>query len=306
MVETDEEEESLSSLPQRVAQRVFQDLQHDIQGAKRKGSDIFPLALTLFVERWLGFWVTLIGLTFTVGFLGIGLIYAAEIGSTIPALSSTISWFLGHLWTVGLLVTLTYGVILLSLLLVSAARLVLWCRNTYLKYWNRDTPPFTAGTSEKKSEEWPPTNQQQQKAWDHAKDYIGNGAVLFVFVLTVLLLLEQVATETLNKLLSSRLLTVIGDSIDVGIGVLDFEGVIGMAAPNASQPQLILFLLFFALPAGLMTIGTRNLLYLVEGHVRTHIENVRDGNFLSWSTLVLISMFLYSLGICANILVQWG
>jgi hypothetical protein len=307
MVETDEEEEeSPSSLPQRAAQRIVRDLQHDIQGAKRKGSDIFPSALTLFVEKWLGFWISLIGLTITVGFLGIGLIYAAEIGSTIPALSSTIPWFLGHIWTVGLLVTLTYGVILLSLLLVSAARLVLWCRDTYLKYWNRDTPPFTADTSEKKSARWPPTNQQRQKARNLARDYIGNGAVLFVSILFVLVLLEQIATETLNRLLSSRLLTVIGDSIDVGIGVLDFESVLRAAAPNASQPQLILFILFFVLPAGLMAIGTRNLLYLIEGRVRTHIENVREGNFLSWSALILVSMFLYSLGICANILIQWG
>jgi len=295
-----------SSLTRRVSKRIVGDFRHDIRGAKRKGADFIPSAFILFVEKWLGFWVTLIGLTFTVGALGMGLIYVAEIGSTIPAISSTVPWLLGHIWTVGLLVVLTYGVVLFSLLLVSTARLVLWSRDTYLHFWSRDTPPFTTDTAEKESKQWPPSNQQRQEARDHARDYLGNGAILFVSILFLLFLFESIATETLNKLLSSSFLTIIGNSIDVGIGVLDFNSALGTAAPNAGQPEIVLFVLFFVLPAALMAIGTRNLLFLIEGHVRTHIENVREGNLLSWSTVVLFSMFLYSIGICANILVQWG
>lgn len=301
----DEGQEGLSSLPERAVQRIIRDLRHDAREVKQKGIHLVPSAFILFLEKWLGFWILLIGLSFTIGTLGLGLTLAAEAGSTIPELASTIPWALNHIWTVGLLVTLTYGVVLFSLLLVSAARFVLWIQHTYLKYWNRDTPPFTTDDSDSKYTQWPPTSKQRHEAWVHARNYIGNGSILFISVLFLLVMFEQIATETLNKVLSSRLLTIIGSSIDVGIGVLDFESVIGAAVPNASQPQLIFLILFLVLPAGLMAIGTRNLLFLSEGYIRTHIDKVRNGNFLSWSTVVLVSMFIYSLGICANIYIQW-
>jgi len=305
MAKADKEaQEGLSSLPRRAFQRIVGDLRHDFQGAKRKGADVIPSAFTLLVEKWLGFWVTLIGLTITVGSLGMGLVYAAEMGSTVPALSNTVPWLLGHIWTVGLLVVLTYGVILFSLILVSVSRLVLWGRDTYLHFWNRDTPPFTTDIPEEGSKQWPPTDEQRQEAWGHATDYLGNGSILFISIVFLLSLLEQIATETLNGLLSSSFLSVVGNSVSVGIGLLDFDSILGTAAPNASQPEIALFVLFFVLPSTVIAIGTRNLLYLVEGGVRTHIENVRGGDLLSWSTVILSVMFLYSLGICANILAQ--
>lgn len=302
----EEGRDGLWSLPKRASQRIVQDLRHDIGGFKRKIGDILPSTLDLFIERWLGFWITLIGLTFTIGGLGMALVFAAELGNTNPTLSRTIPGALEHIWTVGLLVVLTYGAVLVSLLLVSAVRFVLWGRNTYLDIWTRDTPPFSTATQEEESAEWPPTDQQRQKARIHARDYLGNGAVLFISILFILLLLESIATETLNKLLSSSLLTVIGNSIDVGVGILDFNGALGTAAPNANQPELVLFVLFFGPPAAVMAIGTRNLLYLVEGSIRTHIENVREGGIFSWSTAFLVSALLYSIGICANIIIQWA
>lgn len=292
------------SLLRRAIQRLVQDFKHDIHGAKRKGMDLIPYAVVLLIEKWLGFWTTLIGLTFTVGALGMGLVYVAEMGSTIPTLSNSVPWLLGHLWTVGILVILTYGVVLFSLLLVSAARLILWIRDTYLRIWNRDTPPFTPNGSKKESPEWPPSDQQRQEAWNHARDYLGSGAVVFVLIVSALLLAESIAQETVNELLSSRFLTIIGNSLDVGIGFLDFNGALGTAAPNANQPELVLFILFFVIPAAIMAIGTRNLLYLVEGQVRVEIEKVREGNILSRSTAMLVFLFLYSIGIFANILFE--
>ncbi len=302
----DDQRKALSSVPRRVIRRLIRDLRYDLRETKQKVSNFIPLAFIQFVEKWLGFWFALITITYTVGVLGIGLIYTAEVGSSIHALSSTIPGVLGHIWTVGVLITLSYGVVLLSLLLVSAVRFILWCRDTYLGYWNRDTPPFTTENSKKSPGEWPPSRQQQENAWNHTRDYIGYGAILFSSVLFLAVLLNQIATETLSNLLSSRLLTILGSSIDVGIGILDFDNVIKMTAPNASQPQLVLFIVFFVLPAGVMAIGTRNLLYLVEGYVRIRIENIREGNYLSRSTVVLMIMFTYSLSICANFLSQWG
>lgn len=308
MTETDGEEQggqgAHPSLLRRAIQRIVRDFKHDIQGAKRKGIDIIPSAFILLVEKWLGFWTTLIGLTFTVGALGMGLVYVAEMGSTIPPISNSVPWLLGHLWAVGLLIVLTYGVVLFSLLLVSAARLILWIRDTYLHIWNRDTPPFTPDGSKKETPEWPPSDQQRQEAWNHARDYLGNGAILFVSIVFVLLLAERIAQETVNELLSSPFLTIIGNSLDVGIGFLDFNGALGTAAPNARQPELALFVLFFVIPAAVMAIGTRNLLYLIEGQVRVEIEKVREGNLLSRSTAMLVFLFLYSIGIFANILIE--
>ena len=305
MTETDGEGKGgFSSLPRRAIQRTVRDFRHDIQETKRKGTDFILSAFILLLEKWLGFWITLIGITFTVGTLGTGLVYAGEMGSTIPILSNSVPWLLGHIWTVGLLVVLTYGVILFSLLLVSTARLILWSQNTYSDVWNRDTPPFTTDSSQEEPRIWPPNDQQRQEAWNHTRDYLGNGAILFVSIVSLLFLFETIATETLHKMLSSSFLTVIGNSMDVGIGMLDFNSALGTAAPNAGQPEIVLFVLFFVIPAAVMAIGTRNLLFLIEGYVRTHIENVREGNLLSWSTVVLFSMFLYSISICANILIQ--
>ncbi|MDQ2074741.1 hypothetical protein RBH20_19630 [Haloarcula sp. H-GB4] len=307
MTEADEEGRGdVSSISRQAIQRIIQDFRYDIQGAKRKGADFIPSAFILFLEKWLGFWITLIIITFTIGTLGMCLVYAAKMGSTFPILSNSLPWLLGHIWIVGLLVVLTYGVVLFSLLLVSAVRLVFWSRDTYVDIWNRDTPPFTTHDSEEESRVRPPSDQQRQEAWNHARDYLGNGSILFISIVGLLLLFESVATETLNKLLSSSFLTIIGNSIDVGIGVLDFNSALETVAPNAGQPEIVLFVLFFVLPAAVMAIGTRNLLFLIEAQVRTHIENVREGNFLSWSTVILFTMFVYSIGICANILVQLG
>ncbi|MCD2200808.1 hypothetical protein LPA44_13005 [Halobacterium sp. KA-4] len=302
--ENNETQEGVLTLPQRMIERIVEDIRHDIQEGKQKTAEIIPAAFILFVEKWLGFWVTLIGLTFTIGSLGMGLTYAAEKGATIPALANNISWFLGHIWTVGLLVVLTYGVILFSLLLVSTVRLVLWGRTIYRKFWNQNTPPFSTETTEAGSKQWPPTNQQREEAWKHAKDHLGNGSILFITITFLLLLFEQLAAETLNNLLSSSWLTVVGNSIDVGIGVLDFDSILGAAAPNASQYGIVLFVLFFVLPSAVVAIGTRNLLYLVESSIRDHIEKGRNGSLRSKSTALLAFFFLYSIGICTNILIQ--
>lgn len=306
MAETNGEgEDEISSLPERAVQRLVSNLQYDLQRAKRKSKRIIASVFVLLIEKWLGFWITLISVTLTVGSLGMVLVYAAEIGSTVPALSNTVPWLLGHIWIVGLLVVLTYGAILFSLLLVSSTRLVLWGRNIYIKFWNRDTPPFSTETSEEESKQWPPTDQQRKEAWNHSKDYLGNGSVFFISILFVLFLFEQLATETLNQLLSSHFITIIGSSLDVGIGVLDLDSALGMAAPDASQPELVLFILFFVLPAAVMAIGTRNLLFLMEGWVREHIEKVRNRNLINRSMAILSIIFLYTLGICSNIIIQW-
>lgn len=299
-----ETQEGISTLPRRAVERFIGDLRHDAQEAKRKGTEIIPTALVLIVEKWLGFWITLIGLTLTVGSLGMGLTYVAEKGATVPSLSNNVPWLLGHIWTVGLLVVLTYGVILFALLLVSAVRLVLWGRNIYVNLWDRNTPPFSTNTSTEDSEQWPPTDKQREEAWKHARDNLGNGSILFISIVFLLLMFEQIAAETLNELLSSSWLTVIGNSIDAGIGFLDFESLLGTAAPNASQYEIALFFLFFVLPSTVIAIGTRNLLYLVEAWVRDHIEKIRDGNLLSRSTVILAFLSLYSIGICVNIIIQ--
>lgn len=306
MTKTDEQEsEKSSSLPRRAAERLAEDFQHDIRGIKQKGVDVVPSAFILFVEKWLGFWMTIVGVTLSIGLLGLGFVYGAEFARTVPILSSRVQWLLDYIWVVGLLFVLTYGAVLFSLVIVSAARFVLWVRDNYLKFWNRDTPPFTKGTSEKESKQWPPSNKQRKEALEHAKNYLSVGSIFFISVVSVLLLIEQFATETLNQLLSSRFVTVIGNSIDIGIVVLDFDSALGTAAPNASQPEVVFFILFFVLPAAVMAIAARNLVFLVEARIRDHIENVRDGDLLNWSTVVLLSMFVYSLTVCASLIIQW-
>lgn len=306
MVKTDGEERGgFSSFPRRAVKRLVRDFRHDIREVKSTSADILPSAFIFLVEKWLGFWVTLVAVTFTVGYLGMGLVYVAEIGSTIPALFNTVPWLVSHVWIVGLLVVLTYGVVIFSVLMVSTARFVLWGRDTYLKFWRRDTPPFRTGSLEEEPKQWPPTDHQRKKAWNHAKNYIGYGSILFISIGSLLFLFEQMATETLNQVLSSRVFTIIGTSIDIGIGVVDFDSALWLVAPNASQPELVLLVLFFVPPTAVMAIGTRNLLFFIESGIREHIENIRAGNLLSWSTAILFFMFLYTLGICANIAIQW-
>jgi len=62
MAESDGEgQEDLSSLPRRAIQRIVRDVRHDIHGTKRKGADIIPSVFILFLEKWLGFWISFIG-----------------------------------------------------------------------------------------------------------------------------------------------------------------------------------------------------------------------------------------------------
>lgn len=307
MAETDGEGDGgLSSLPRRASQRIVQDFRHDIQEAKRKGADILPSAFILFVEKWLGFWLAIIGSAFTVGVLGMGLVYIAEVASTVSVLSNSVPWLIGHVWILGLLTVLTWGVMLFSLLLVSGVRLVLWSHNVYRDFWNRHTPPFSPDSSDNDSTPWPPSDHERDTARDRMLDFFGKGGITFIGIFILLIIADRIDSETLNELLSAPTLTAIGESFDLGFGIVDFDGLLGSIAPNATQPQLVLFALVFVLPGAVMSIGARNLLFLTESHIRDHIEIVRNGNLLGRSTAPLIALMLYSIGICANIFAQWG
>ncbi len=307
MAGTDEEgERSYTSLPRRMGQRIVRDIQHDILGAKQKGADVIPSAVILFVEKWLGFWVAVILSAFIVGSVGMGLVYIAEVASTVSVLSSSVPWFIGRMWVLGLLTTLTWGVMLFSLLLVSGVRLVLWSHHVYKNIWIQHTPPFSAVSPDDDPVPWPPSEHELDAAKDRMWDFFGKGGIAFLAILFLLLLAESLDPKTLNRLLSSSSLTAIGNSLDLGFGIVDFNSLLGSVAPNATQPQLVFFSLVFVLPGAVMSIGARNFLFLTESYIRDHIETVRNGNLLGRSTATLIALMLYSIGIFINILAQLG
>lgn len=298
--------EKVTSLLRRVSQRIIRDLRHDIRAGKRKGKDTIPSAVITFVEKWLGFWFAVIGSGLVIGSLGMALVSVAEWMGTVSLFATTAPWIINHVWIVGLLVVLTWGVLLFSLVLVSVARLALWSRDTFTAIWNRHTPPFKEASPDATTTPWPPTEEELDAARARMADFLGWGAIIFTTTLFLLLVVESIAKETLYSLLSSSQLTAIGNSLDVGIGVIDFRGILGVVAPSVNQPHLVLVILFIVLPGSVMAIGTRNFLFLTESHVREHINSVLEKGLIGWSTAYLLFLFLYSIGVCIQLLVHWG
>jgi len=293
------------SLPQRVSQRIIRDLRHDIQAGKEKGADIIHSAVITFVEKWLGFWIAAIAPGFVIGGLGLGLVAAAEWMSTVSILVTTMPWAITHVWILGFLTVLTYGVLLFSLVLVTGARLALWCQDTFTAYWNRHTPPFSDDSHNATTTTWPPTNEARKSARDRVRDFLGWGAIVFVISLSILLAAESIAKATLYRLFSSSQLAAIGNSFDVGLGIIDVREVLHTVTPGVTQPQLIFVLLVFVFPAIVMAIGARNFLFLTEGWVREQIDSVVKDGPLNGSTAVLILSFLYTIAVCFQIFSHW-
>lgn len=296
----------ITTLPRRVIQRIGRDIRHDVRKAKQKGSETIPSAILFAVEKWLGFWAAVIVTALVIGGLGMGLVYVAEWASTVSMLTSNASWAIGQIGALGLLTVLTWGVIIFAIVLVSGFRLALWSKSTFMGLWNQHTPPFTENRTREEPSPWHSTDEDLKTAWEEMTDFLGWGSIIFIIILFVLFLAENIAQKTLNDFLSSSYLTAIGNSLDVAFWVVNFDGLLEAVAPNVSQPQLVLFVLFFVIPGAVMAIGARNLLYITEVHVREHIEIMRDDGLIGWSTFYLVSLFLYSIGICIQILAQWG
>lgn len=296
----------ITSLPRRGSQRLIHDTRHDIRGAKRKAAAVIPPAVLFFVEKWLGFWTAVIASALTVGGLGMGLVYLARWASTVSVLVTTILWFIKVVGIVGFLTILTWGVILFAIVLVSGLRLILWIQNTFRRFWNQHTPPFWEHRPEDESTTWPATDEDCKTAWKEMRDYLGWGSIIFVSILTIMLYAENTAEKDLYGILSSPYLTAIGSSIDAGFQFVDFDGFINTVAPNATQPQLLFFILFFVIPGGVAAIGARNLLFLTESQVRERIETVQEDGFICSSTVYLAIWFIWSTGVCIQLLNQWG
>lgn len=194
---------------------------------------------------------------------------------------------------------------LFAILSVSAFRIALWSQDIITGIWNRHTPPFTTVDTENNSRPWPPTNAELDAARKQMWDFLGKGAIIFLGILFVLVLAENTAATTLYSLLSSSYLTAIGDSLNAGIGLLDFGGTLETLAPNMDQPQLVLYILFFGLPGAVMAIGARNFLFLMESGIRERIETVRDDGLIARETVFLGFLFLYSIGVCIQFVDKW-
>lgn len=299
--------EGLSSIPRRVSQRIVRDLQHDLQGAKQKGVDRIPAAILFALEKWLGFWTALIGSAMFVGGLGMGLVAVAEWASTVSVLANTVPWAIGHVWTLGLLTVLTWGVMLFALLFVSVVRLALWVRNITTTVWDQHTPPFPeeSATTDTDSQPWPATEDDLDTARNRMWDFLGKGSITFVVVVFVLFLAEAVASSTLYALLSSEYISAVAGSINAGIGLFDFAGMVDVIAPGTSQQQLVLFILIFAPAGAVMAIGIRNFLFLAESQIREHFETVREDGPLGWAGLYLFVLLTWSTGAAIQLLNYW-
>lgn len=299
--------ENIASLPRRITERVVTDVRHDMRGTKQKAADILPPALLFAIEKWLAFWFVLIGTALLIGGLGMGLVSVAEWASTVPVLTSTVPWAIGHVWLLGLLTVLTWGVILFALVAVSVVRLALWFRTVTTAFWSRHTPPFTPAEDDSAADSraWPPSDAQLDRARDEMWDFLGKGSIAFVAVVFLLFAAETLASSILYGLLSSEHLMAVGDSLDAGVGVVDFGGLLAAVAPSVDQPQLIFIILFFGLPGTLMAIGARNLLFLAESHIRERIETVREDGPIGWAGLFLLVVLVYSTGVCIQLIAEF-
>lgn len=296
--------EKITSLLRRVCRRIIRDVRHDIREGKQKGADTLPSAVTTFVEKWLGFWLVVISSGIAIGGLGIVFVNTAEWMSTVSVLVTTVPWVINHVWLIGFLIVLTWGVLLFSIILVTGARLALWGRDTFAVIWNRHTPPFTEDGHDRTTTPWPPTDEELNAARARTRDFLGWGSIIFITMLFLLLVAESMAKETLYNLLSSSQLTAIGNSLDIGIGIVDFQGLLGTVAVDVNQPQLVFVILLVVFPGAVMAIGSRNLLFLVESHIREHIDNVLEKGLISRSAAYLFIAFLYSTAVCIQFLSQ--
>lgn len=275
------------SLVCRLWKWIVHDITAGLRDAQQWCTRNIPPAVVLVTEKWLGFCYAFV-VTFIVGFLGMSLLETARWASNQPELASTVPRLILGIGGIAFFVLLLWGIIQGALLIVSAIRVLFWIRNTWIDYWNGNTPPYSEPASGSDPHPWPPSNDEIAKAKEKAGQYFWKGAIWFPIITLILFQIEMNFSDQLYPVIRNTNWSVITNSMNTTFSIVDIGGLIEAVGLPLNAISIIGFIFSFVFPGILISLSTRNLLYVTEANVREKINKSSTGSKLEWRRIWLL------------------
>lgn len=294
----------IRSVGQRLKEWAVSGITQDVRDGKQWAADSIPYGIARVVEKWIGFWLAFLLVSF-LGWGGLVLIEAARGASDIMLLANTVPRAILFIGSIGILVVFLTGIWLLAIVVVSAVRVLFWLRTVWKNYWNKHTPRFTDSDAETNTPEWPPSDDEEDEAQSKVGQFALNGGLAFMGLMMILLQLEMNYPDRLHATVSSPELSLVSDVVNAALWVVNIEGLFETISANVSQAWVVYAILIFGLPGIFFVVAGRNLLFLTESFVGNHIETVAEKGVLNWTGLKLAGYFfafsLWALGIVSRV-----
>lgn len=274
----------------RVAKRAVLDLKADLYDGKQWASTKGIRSGKLLIEKWLGFWVAF-ALIIIIG--GVGLLslrFARWIASDVEV--GLFSYPISLVVSIGLFLTLLWALTFVTLLLVSAVRVLYWMRKTWSSYWQKNTPPLKHSKTE--VPDGPANNHDLDEVTRKIRTSLLNGAMLLAILFFVVLLIQQYFVDALRSTFGSLDISVAAQVLNELIPMVDVLAVSQSLGFSVSALQVVSILLVFVPPAIFICIAIRNLLYYTEARIRLRIEKATAGSKLEWRWLSLLFWMTFS------------
>lgn len=276
----------------RIGKSVKNDLTKDIHDGRQWITENVPRTTKIAVEKWLGFWYALF-LTAVFGLIGTGIVESARWSSGVPLIADTVPGIITYAGIFGFLLTLNAGLVMFGVLTVTAARMLLWLRNSVKNIWKCHTPPYEGVASESRVPLQPISKEDRSKARDNALSFGLWGSIWFMLTTSILLFLEQNYSNLLYGATSNPQLESAGKVLDTAFWVVDLESLFIMFVPSTTQTEIVLFILILVIPGIWFVFASRNLLFVTETGVRKQIKEVQDANQIGWTALGLAGALTY-------------
>lgn len=279
------------SLVRRLFKRIAHDITADLHDIGQWSSQNIPPAVGFVTEKWLGLWYAFVGTTL-VGLLGMTLVEIARWSSHQPVLAKTVPRLILMVGGTGFFVVLLWGIVFSALLVVSVVRILLWIRNIWVAYWDKNTPPYRDSASVTRS--WPPSEKAKDQAQKKSWEYFKKGAFWFPVITVVLLVIESNFSDQIYPVVSDFNWSSMTDVVSATFSIIDIEGLIRTVGISLGPLQVIGFICIFVLPGLLVAISVRNLLFLTEAHIRESMNKAANGSRLEWRRIWLVVQVITS------------
>ncbi|WP_416839116.1 hypothetical protein [Haloferax sp. DFSO52] len=283
--------DTIVSVVVRLKRRIVRDLTLDLRDGSEWAKDNVSRGLAFLIEKWIGFWLTMILLSI-VGAFGGSIVDVARWATDVPVIVDWVPWSITLVAVFGILTVFTTGIILFGVIAVSAVRLLFWIRDRFQSFWNRHTPPFEQNEAESVTHEWPRSTHDVSKSMEKVKSFTFLGSICFMLVTSALVAIEVTYRESFYATLSTPALSPISETLNPTLWIINVSGLMSIIAPYVTQTQVVLLILLIGIPGILLTIVARNLLFIIERAVRKSIETVRQEGIVGWAGLKLVSVLV--------------